>query len=230
MAQGRRRLWAGEAAASDSLAFERSLWAQGYRLVAGTDEAGRGPLAGPVVAACVLLPPDCPPVFQDSKRLTPARRRELAAELLAMPGAGVGVGVVSAAEIDRLNIFQASLLAMRQAVGQLNPPPDFLLVDGKFTLSIDLPQQALVKGDSRSLSIAAASIVAKVRRDRIMEELHQHYPQYQFQHHKGYGTAEHLRLLHRHGPCPEHRRSFRPVFQAAASLAKPGAKVGDSAP
>ncbi|MFH7320314.1 ribonuclease HII [Desulfurivibrio sp. D14AmB] len=215
-------MWAREPVEADSLAFERSLWGQGYRLVAGTDEAGRGPLAGPVVAACVILPRQCEPgIFKDSKQLTAERRRDLAARLFALPGACWGLGVVSAAEIDRINILQAALLAMKKAVQALASPPagllpDYLLVDGKFTVALPLPQQALVRGDSRSASIAAASIIAKVRRDEIMAELHQQYPQYNFQQHKGYGTAEHRRLLREHGPCPEHRRSFKPVGLALA--------------
>ncbi len=216
-------LWQGDSAGADSLRFERTLKDQGYRLVAGTDEAGRGPLAGPVVAACVVLPEDCRAAgrFQDSKQLKPQRRLELAAEIAALPGVYLGIGVVEPAEIDRLNILQASLLAMKKAVQALAaaPPgdgsdgllPDFLLVDGKQQVPIALPQQALVQGDSRSASIAAASIVAKVRRDEIMEHCHRRYPQYNFRRHKGYGTAEHLRLLREHGPCPLHRRSFRPV-------------------
>lgn len=216
-------LWREQAAASGTLAFERSLWAQGYRLVAGTDEAGRGPLAGPVVAACVVLPVDCRSPFQDSKQLSASRRRELEAELNALPGAAVGVGIASVAEIDGLNILQASLLAMRKAVTALQPAPDFLLVDGKFTVPLELPQQALIKGDSRSASIAAASIVAKERRDQLMADLHRQYPQYNFIQHKGYATAEHRRLLHRFGPCPEHRRSFKPVRELLARQVGPAA-------
>ncbi|MDZ7642435.1 MAG: ribonuclease HII [Desulfurivibrio sp.] len=218
--------WLEQAATSDTLAFERSLWARGYRLVAGTDEAGRGPLAGPVVAACVVLPVDCRCLFQDSKQLSAKRRRELEAELDALPGAAVGVGMASVAEIDGLNILQASLLAMCKAVEALAAAPDFLLVDGKFTIPLELPQQALVKGDSRSASIAAASIVAKQRRDRLMAELHRQYPQYNFLQHKGYATAEHRRLLRRFGPCPEHRRSFKPVRELLAGWNGPAGVVG----
>ncbi len=153
-------------------------------------------------------------------------RRELAAEILAMPGCRQGIGVVNAAEIDRINILQASLLAMKLAVMSLITDfawsnlllPDFILVDGKFKIPLDLPQQALVKGDSRSASIAAASIVAKVRRDAIMADYHLQYPQYNFGRHKGYGTAEHLCLLGEHGPCPIHRRSFKPVARGLDPL------------
>ncbi|MDF1614684.1 ribonuclease HII [Desulfurivibrio dismutans] len=207
-----RVLWSRESEEIDSLAFERSLKAHGYRLVAGTDEAGRGPLAGPVVAACVVLPEGCQASrFRDSKQLKPELRCELAAEIVALPGVYWGVGVVVAADIDRLNILQASLLAMQHAVADLAIRPDFLLIDGKHQLPLALPQQALVQGDSRSASIAAASIIAKVRRDEIMAEYHLRYPQYNFHRHKGYGTADHLRLLRQHGPCPIHRRSFKPV-------------------
>ncbi|MFZ5774686.1 MAG: ribonuclease HII [Thermodesulfobacteriota bacterium] len=191
--------------------MERSLWAGGYAMVAGTDEAGRGPLAGPVVAACVVLPPDCDyHRFQDSKKLSHPARLELA-DFLASIEARVGVGVVEAAEIDRLNILQASLQAMRLAVEQLSQPPDYLLVDGKFTVPMRIPQQALVKGESRSASIAAASIVAKVRRDAIMDQYHAQFPDYNFRKHKGYPTAEHRRIIREIGPCPIHRRSFGPV-------------------
>ena len=192
---------------------------QGYGLVAGTDEVGRGPLAGPVVAACVILPSGCDPqLFRDSKQLSHQRRVELAAVLTAT-GARVGIGIVSAAEIDVLNILQASLLAMKKAVENLPVPPDFLLVDGKIPVPLAMPQQALVKGDSRSASIAAASIIAKVTRDAMMEAFHREYPQYNFHRHKGYGTAEHCRLLKLHGPCPLHRRSFAPVREALKGAA-----------
>ncbi|MGV1099413.1 ribonuclease HII [Thiovibrio sp. JS02] len=205
-----RRLWP-HAPGDDTFAIERSLQTQGYAIVAGTDEAGRGPLAGPVVAACVILPSSCKyQQFQDSKTLNEKVRVQLASELVAI-GAVIGVGIVTAAEIDRLNILQASLFAMKKAVESLAVVPDFLLVDGKFPAPVTIAQQALVKGDSRSASIAAASIVAKVRRDALMAKYHAEYPQYNFQRHKGYPTAEHFRLLREHGPCPIHRQSFAPV-------------------
>ena len=186
--------------AGDTFAIERSLISQGYATVAGTDEAGRGPLAGPVVAACVILPLHCEyHHFQDSKKLSAKARRELAHRLVVLE-AGIGVGIVSAAEIDRLNILQASLLAMRKAVESLPGLPDFLLVDGRFTVPMSVPQKALVKGDSRSASISAASIVAKVTRDAIMEQYHLEYPQYNFARHKGYPTAEHRRVIREIGP------------------------------
>lgn len=196
---------------ADTFVIERSLFSQGYATVAGTDEAGRGPLAGPVVASCVILPPHCDyQQFQDSKKLSAMTREELAQRLVELE-AVIGVGIVSSAEIDRLNILQASLLAMKISVENLPVMPDFLLVDGKFTVPLALAQKALVKGDSRSASISAASIVAKVTRDAIMEQYHHEYPQYNFAKHKGYPTAEHRRIIREIGPCPIHRRSFRPV-------------------
>lgn len=204
-------LWPAAAPVGDTFAIERFLLSQGYAAVAGTDEAGRGPLAGPVVAACVILPLNCKyQQFQDSKKLSAKARTELAQRLVALEAA-IGVGIVSASEIDQLNILQASLLAMKKAVEGLPGQPDFLLVDGKFTVPLPVPQKALVKGDSRSASISAASIVAKVTRDAIMEQYHHEYPQYNFARHKGYPTAEHRRIIREIGPCPIHRQSFKPV-------------------
>lgn len=195
----------------DSFSFERALYRQGFKVVAGTDEAGRGPLAGPVVAAAVVLPRRCNYlIYLDSKELAAGRRQELLAELHGIK-ALIGVGICEAPEIDRLNILQASLLAMKKALSALALAPDFLLVDGKFPVPARLPQQTLIKGEKRSASIAAASIVAKETRDRLMEEYHRSYPQYNFARHKGYPTAEHRRLLGEHGPCPIHRRTFRGV-------------------
>jgi ribonuclease HII len=185
---------------------------QGYRLIAGIDEAGRGPLAGPVVAVAVILPVEVeiPPV-DDSKKLTPAAREALAAALLALPGFVFATGIVSAAEIDRVNILQATHAAMRNAVQQLVPLPDFALIDGLPVPRFPVPSQAIVHGDALCPSIAAASILAKVQRDRLLVDLDRLYPGYGFADHKGYGTAAHLAALRRLGPCPEHRRSFRPV-------------------
>jgi ribonuclease HII len=195
----------------DSFSFERALYRQGFQVVAGTDEAGRGPLAGPVVAAAVVLPRSCDyGIYQDSKELTSERRQELLAELRKIK-ALIGVGICEAEEIDRLNILQASLLAMKKGLEALAVAADFVLVDGKFPVPTLLPQQALVKGERRSASIAAASIVAKEMRDRLMLDYHRSYPQYNFARHKGYPTAEHRRLLREHGPCPIHRRTFKGV-------------------
>jgi ribonuclease HII len=204
---------------TDSYCFERRLLGGGCRLVAGLDEAGRGPLAGPVVAACVVLPPGCGyERFRDSKILAAQTRDELYAELQAI-GARIGIGSGSVAEIEKINILRASLLAMRRAVDALAEAPDFLLVDGKFPVPIAIPQQALVKGESRSASIAAASIVAKVTRDRLMADYHDRYPHYNFRRNKGYGTAEHRQALLEHGPCALHRRGFKGVCDEAAGRA-----------
>ena len=201
----------GSTLPSDTFFFERRVWACGLTRVAGCDEAGRGPLAGPVVAASVILPADCDYLsFRDSKILSPKARLELRERLVAI-GAEIGVGIVSAADIDRLNILQASLLVMRLAVEQLSTRPDHLLVDGKFAVPLLLPQETLIKGESKSASIAAASIVAKVVRDSIMDDLHQQFPQYDFARHKGYPTKAHRLAIAAHGPCPIHRRSFRGV-------------------
>jgi ribonuclease HII len=196
---------------TDSFAWERELFRQGNGLVAGTDEAGRGPLAGPVVAACVILPAGCDfSVFKDSKKISAPERSSLH-ELLLEIGAKIGVGHGTVDDINRINILQASLLAMKKAVDALAERPDFLLVDGKFPVPLFIPQKSLVRGESRSASIAAASIVAKQERDRLMRSYDRQYPLYNFARHKGYPTAEHRRLLKKHGPCEIHRRTFKGV-------------------
>ena len=188
---------------------ERKLLQEGFAFIAGVDEAGRGPLAGPVVAAAVILPRDgeLPGVF-DSKQLTDARRRVLRDEILEV--AQVGVGVADVQEIDSLNILKATHLAMHRAVAELEKV-DFVLVDGLPVAGFPCPAENMIKGDARSASIAAASIVAKVYRDEIMEELDGIYPGYGFASHKGYGTAVHLQALRQLGVTPVHRRSFGPV-------------------
>ena len=202
----------------DTFACERRLHQFGYRRVAGTDEAGRGPLAGPVVAACVTLPDDIDTtVFHDSKILSAKKRERLAAHLRES-GAAIGLGIVEPEEIDRINILKASLLAMRLALDDLAsrwPRPDYLLIDGIFTIDDAIPQSCLKKGESKSASIAAASIIAKTSRDGIMLELDRRYPQYNFAGHKGYPTKEHYQMLDQWGPCPAHRRSFRGVSDAS---------------
>lgn len=195
-------------------AEERSARAAGYACVCGIDEAGRGPLAGPVVAAAVVLPPGLAlPGLNDSKKLTARRREALYTQLREDERVLIGVGMAAAAEIDRLNILRATHEAMARAVAALPTAVDFCLIDGLPVPQFPLPQRALVKGDARCLSIAAASIVAKVTRDRLMQDLAQQYPGYGFEKHAGYGTAAHLAALRRLGPCPEHRRSFAPVAQ-----------------
>ena len=197
--------------ADELLRPERECWAEGFCFVAGVDEVGRGPLAGPVVAAAVVFPRGVSlPAVNDSKKLTAPEREELERAIRAVPGVSIGIGEVSAAEIDRLDILRATWRAMRLAVEQLGKV-DFILVDGRPVKGLPYPSRAMVGGDGRSASIAAASIVAKVYRDRLMEEYETRYPGYGFAGHKGYGTAEHLDALRRLGPCPEHRKSFRPV-------------------
>lgn len=202
----------------DTFFYERHLYQQGVSFVAGVDEAGRGPLAGPVVAACVILPRECAyQVFQDSKKLT-ARQREQLFEVLQHNGALIGVGMAGPREIETINILQASLLAMKRAMIECTLanegcPPGYLLVDGGFEIPAAVNQGTLVKGESKSASIAAASIIAKVTRDRIMAEAHISYPQYGFHRHQGYPTKAHRQAISCHGPCPLHRRTFRGVAE-----------------
>lgn len=189
-------------------AFEKIARLEGHRYIAGIDEAGRGPLAGPVVAAAVIFPPNYTnPRINDSKKLT-AHQREKLYEVIRDDALAVGMGVMEADVIDRVNILQATFLAMREAVYDLSLPPDFLLIDGLHQLVLEIPQKALVKGDTLSVSIAAASIIAKVSRDRIMEIYHRKYPQYNFARNKGYATAEHRRAIEEYGLCKIHRKSF----------------------
>lgn len=197
-----------------NFSIEKILYSQGLMAVAGCDEVGRGPLAGPVVAASVILPQDCnPAIFLDSKKISHKRRTELFV-LLHELNAVIGVGIVDEKKIDQINILQASLLAMKIAVEELatkGTAPDYVLVDGKFEIPHPVSQQALIKGESKSASIAAASIIAKITRDRIMDDFHKKYPVYQFHKHKGYPTKAHREAIAQHGPCPIHRRSFKGV-------------------
>ena len=194
---------------------ERTLHQRGFLCVAGLDEAGRGPLAGPVVAAAVVLPREFSHQFlDDSKKLTPLRRDELCAELMAHSDVRWRAAIVSPEEIDRLNILRATHEAMRRAVTALADAPDHVLIDGLPVHPFPIPQTALVGGDGLSFSIAAASVIAKVTRDRLMIEHDAAFPEYAFAQHKGYGTALHIERLKKHGPCPIHRRSFLPVRQA----------------
>jgi len=186
-------------------------------LIAGADEVGRGSLAGPVVAAAVILDPKKKiKGLNDSKKLS-AKQREKLFKVIEQKAVGIGVGVVDEKTIDRINITQASLLAIRLAMESLSPSPNLLLIDGRDRLPLPFPQKPIVSGDSISASIAAASIIAKVLRDRVMEKLDVNYPEYGFAMHKGYGTARHLRELKQKGPCLLHRRSYRPVTQPAQS-------------
>jgi len=197
-----------------SFVEEKILAAQGYGRVAGIDEVGRGPLAGPVVAAAVILPPDFDTpwlrLVRDSKQLTPSIREYLFPRIYKV-ALGIGVGVTDSKVIDILGIARATRLAMKSAVEQLKPPPESLLIDHISLPEVKLPQKRITKGDCLCFSIACASIIAKVTRDHLMVELDRTYPGYGLADHKGYGTREHLDCLHRLGPSPIHRRSFRPV-------------------
>lgn len=200
----------------DLWAFEKELTARGYTRIAGVDEAGRGPLAGPVVSAAVVLPPTFHSTeVNDSKKLT-ERQRERLFDLIQAEAEAIGVGLIDAAEIDRINIFQAARRSMALAVAELSIRPDYLLIDGKFGIPSDLPQDPIIKGDSRSISIAAASIIAKVTRDRLMLGYHAQYPQYGFDRHKGYPTKTHKAAVAEHGPSAIHRRTFRGVKEHLA--------------
>jgi len=194
--------------------IEITLRSKRYRAICGVDEVGRGPLAGPVVAAAVILPDGAEiEGLDDSKKLS-AQRREQIVRLLMEAEVPSSVGIIDNEGIDKINILKASLMAMRKAVSMLTPAPDFVLVDGQYTIpNLSLPQYAIVHGDSRCRSIAAASIVAKVTRDRIMDRYESMYPDFSFSRHKGYPTPEHLKELREHGPCDIHRRSFRPVAE-----------------
>lgn len=188
--------------------YEQKLWDRGITRIGGTDEAGAGPLAGPVVAAAVIFPPGLTiPGVDDSKKLSPARRKELAREIKEH-AVSWATGLATPGEIDEINIYQASLLAMRRAVKKLNPSPEHLLIDARELKSVSLPQTSINQGDSKSFTIASASILAKTHRDLIMLEMDKRHPEYGFARHKGYPTLEHREALQRFGPTPEHRHSF----------------------
>ena len=189
--------------------FERKARGCGYRIIAGIDEAGRGPLAGPVVAAAVILPPGYKhPEITDSKKLSP-RRRERLYGIIQRDAVSIGIGVVEAPVIDAVNILQATLAAMKDAVLELSPSPDYLLIDGLNRIDLAIHQETIIRGDSLSLSVASASIVAKVSRDWLMEMYHRQFPQYNFLRNKGYGTREHREAILKFGRSKIHRRSFR---------------------
>ena len=193
-----------------SFGFELAARSSGHAIICGIDEAGRGPWAGPVCAAAVVLDQrNIPEGLNDSKKLTEAKRELLFPEI--MRAADVGVGLVSAAEIDEINILQATYLAMSRAVAALKSKPTLALIDGNRAPKLFCATQTIIGGDAKSLSIAAASIIAKVTRDRLMCELDKIYPTYGFARHKGYGTAAHAAALAKYGPCTEHRKSFAPI-------------------
>jgi ribonuclease HII len=202
----------------DMLAYERPYWERGVLHVAGVDEAGRGPLAGPVSAAAVILPANVDLVeanlteVNDSKQLTHEQRSEFL-PLIEDRAVAIGIELLDHTQIDTINIFQAAMAGMRGAICKLNPTPEHVLIDGNYPPGSDFPETAIVKGDALSLSIAAASIVAKVTRDRLMIQYAEEYPEYGFEQHKGYATPQHLAALRSHGPCPIHRRSFSVVAE-----------------
>ena len=206
--------------------FERELASRGLNVIAGADEAGRGPLAGPVVAGAVVFPvgwieAGLPRRFRgltDSKQLTGEERESYFEKLTGDAEVRFGIGVVEADTIDSINILQASLRAMNLALDKLVPAPEHALVDGNQITTLKHPQTALVHGDARSYSIAAASVLAKVTRDRLMLHWHRLFPVYGFDEHKGYGTSRHLDALTAHGPCPLHRKSFRPIRKREPEL------------
>jgi ribonuclease HII len=211
---------------SDRFEFERVLWTRGLSRVAGVDEAGRGPLAGPVLAAAAILPSrwaesGLPPELEglnDSKQLTAAQREKYFAFLTACPEVQFAIAQVGAGQIDAINILRATHRAMNNALAQLQPAPEHALVDGRPIKTMTVPHTAIVQGDARSYSIAAASVLAKVTRDRLMLEFDRQWPEYGFAEHKGYGTAQHLTAIAEHGPCPIHRRSFAPLKLAQREL------------
>ena len=192
------------------LAYEKELYAQGIDLIAGVDEVGRGPLAGPVVAAAVILPKACKILgLNDSKKIPKSKHKEIY-EAVLQNAIAIGIGIKDNQVIDQVNIYEATKLAMMEAIGQLEPQPQHLLIDA-MKLDLPIPQTSIIKGDANSLSIAAASIVAKVTRDQMMEEFDREYPGYDFAQNAGYGTAKHLAGLDKLGVTPIHRRSFEPV-------------------
>lgn len=192
------------------LAYEKELYAQGIQLIAGVDEVGRGPLAGPVVAAAVILPEDCKiSGLNDSKKIPKSKHKEIY-EAVLQNAVAIGIGIKDNQVIDQVNIYEATKLAMMEAIGQLEPQPQHLLIDA-MKLDLPIPQTSIIKGDANSLSIAAASIVAKVTRDQMMEEFDREYPGYDFAQNAGYGTVKHLAGLDKLGVTPIHRRSFEPI-------------------
>ena len=210
----------------DRFEFERALWSDGARRIAGVDEAGRGPLAGPVVAAAAVLPrawadsglPRELNGLNDSKQLSAVQRENFFAFLTACGEVEFAIAGVDSAQIDATDILRATHRAMNEALARLVPTPEHVLVDGRHVNTISLPQTALVKGDARSYSIAAASVLAKVTRDRLMLEFHERWPAYGFAGHKGYGTQQHLAAIAAHGPCPIHRLTFAPFKPTQTEL------------
>ncbi|MCK5211770.1 ribonuclease HII [Candidatus Parcubacteria bacterium] len=199
-----------------NIEYELSLLDSGYACLGAIDEAGRGPLAGPVVAACVVIDSDFKLAkelaeVKDSKKLS-EKKREALFDIISSEFSGVGIGICDHKTVDRINILQASFLAMKKAIGALRKKPEMIILDGKFSIpNLSIKQEPIIKGDARIFSIAAASIIAKVTRDRLMRKYHTQHPLYGFDQHKGYGTKQHMESLRKHGPCVIHRRSFGPV-------------------
>ena len=188
--------------------YEENLYKEGYNFIAGTDEAGRGPLVGPVVAGCVVFPKGYKnDLINDSKKLTEKKREQLY-DIIINEAVSYGIGIVNQDIIDKINILQATYMAMRQAINNLSVKPDILLNDAVTIPEVDIKQVPIIKGDAKSLSIACASIVAKVTRDRMMDEYHNIYPEYDFKSNKGYGTKAHINALKEIGPSPLHRKTF----------------------
>ncbi|MCK4540045.1 ribonuclease HII [Candidatus Parcubacteria bacterium] len=208
-----------------NLKLEKTFFQKGAKFIGGIDEAGRGPLAGPVVAACVVLDANFKinkeiQEIKDSKKISASKREKLT-DVIFESFIEVGIGLCDHTTIDRINILQATFLAMKKAIGALKQKPDFILLDGKFPIpDISIRQKAIINGDNLALSIAAASIAAKVKRDEIMLELHEKYPQYGFDKHKGYGTKLHMEALQKYGHCLVHRKSFKPVALAEKQEAR----------
>jgi ribonuclease HII len=195
------------------LHFERQARSEGFVNIAGVDEAGRGPLAGPVFAAACIIPEGITfPGIDDSKKLTPAKRDDLYEKITSTPGVIYGIGSVSSEKVDEVNIYQATMLAMQEALSKLGIDPDYILVDGLQLAYGAVPALKIIGGDGKSQSIAAASVIAKVSRDRAMDEYHKKWPRYGFNKHKGYGTSQHLDAIAKYGPCPIHRLTFAPLM------------------
>lgn len=189
--------------------FELRAHRLGYKIIAGVDEAGRGPLAGPVFASAVIFPTDYKNAkIRDSKKLSPKSRDRLY-ETIKNDALSIGIGIAEPSVIDEINILEATLMAMKEAVSNLSHPPDYILIDGINKININVPQETIIRGDSLSVSIAAASIIAKVSRDRLMDKYHEMYPCYNFRKNKGYGTKEHREAIKTHGLCEIHRKSFK---------------------
>ena len=195
----------------DNLEYEKKLYSEGYKLIAGIDEVGRGPLVGPVVTACVLLPMnfklEC---LTDSKKLT-EKKREAFFDIIMEQALSVGIGIMDESIIDKVNIYEATKLAMYDAIKKSKIKPDFLLIDAMKLEDTDIPSLSIIKGDLKSISISAASVIAKVTRDRMMDELHEKYPMYNFKKNKGYPTKEHVEAIEKYGIINEHRKTFNPV-------------------